>query len=130
MGTYSKTTKNPHSNMRKPGTEPVDDPVVARIIELLEEQSRTQKQLTEYLGLANGVFTKWRYHGGKSYMTHIDRIAEFFGVTPNDLLRGLDTDVSLDTLTESEIELVKNYRSLTDEVRKVISANLKLLTGN
>jgi transcriptional regulator with XRE-family HTH domain len=116
--------------MRKPGTERVDDPVVARIIELLEEQSRTQKQLTEYLGLANGVFTKWRYHGGKSYMTHIDRIAEFFGVTRSDLLTGLDTDVSLDTLTESEIELVKNYRSLTDEARKVISANVKLLAGN
>lgn len=63
-------------------------------------------------------------------MTHIDRIAEFFGVTPNDLLRGLDTDVSLDTLTENEIELVKNYRSLTDEARKIISANVKLLTEN
>lgn len=65
-------------------------------------------------------------------MTHIDRIAEFFGVsvTPNDLLRGLDTDVSLDTLTESEIELGQNYRSLTDEARKIISANVKLLTGN
>ena len=116
--------------LRKPSTEPVDDPVVARIVGLLEEQKKTQKQLIEYLGLANGVFTKWRYHGGKSNMTHIDRIAEFFGATPNDLLRGLDTDISLDTLTENEIELVKNYRSLTDEARRIISANVKLLAGN
>lgn len=44
--------------MRKPSTEPVDDPVVARTVGLLEEQKKTQKQLIEYLGLANGVFTK------------------------------------------------------------------------
>ena len=116
--------------MRKPNNEPVDDPVVARIIELLMEQKKTQKQLVEYLGLANGIFTKWRYHGGKSYMIHIDQIAEYFGLTPNDLLRGLRTDISLETLTEDEIELVKNYRALTDEARKLISANARLLKRN
>lgn len=116
--------------MRKPNTEPVDDPIVARIVELLEEQKKTQKQLVEYLGLANGMFTKWKYHGGKSYMIHIDQIAEFFGLTPNDLLRGLNTNVSLETLTENEIELVKNYRALTDEAREIISANVRLLKRN
>lgn len=115
--------------MRKPSTEPVDDPVLARIIELLGEQEKTQKQLVEYLGLTNGVFTKWRYHGGKSYLTYIDHIAEFFGVTPNELLRGLDANVSLETLTEQEIELVKNYRCLSNEARKIISANVVLLAG-
>ena len=78
--------------MRKPSTEPVDDPVVARIVGILEEEKKTQNQLIEYLGLANGVSIKWKYHGGKSYMTHIDRITritEFFGVTPDDLLREL-----------------------------------------
>ena len=40
--------------LRKPSTEPVDDPVVARIVGLLEEQKKTQKQLIEYLGLQTG----------------------------------------------------------------------------
>lgn len=115
--------------MRESNTGQINDPVVARIDELLEAQKKTQKQLVEYLGLTNGGFTKWRYHGGKSYINHIDQIVDFLGVTPNELLRGLKTDIYVSSLTTDEIELTRNYHVLTVDARKVISADIKLLAG-
>ena len=42
------------------------------------------------------------------------------------LIRG--HEIKSDSLTSQETELMDNYRKLTDEGRKIISANVKLLS--
>lgn len=113
--------------MRIPKHDPVEDPVIERILELLSQQGKTQKDLTTYLELDSGAFTRWRYKNSKSYMSYIDRIAEFFCVSPNYLLNGIDDDVNMETMTAAEVELVKNYRMLGADVKRLISDNTRML---
>ena len=113
--------------MRVSSKTPVNDPVVNRILRLLEEQGKTQKDLVSYLGLGNGAFTRWRYNGVKSYMEHIEGIAAFLRVTPMYLLNGEEGAVTLESLNKTEIELIANFRRLDAERKELISKNAKLL---
>ena len=87
---------------------------------LLDEQGKTQKDLIQFLGLANGVFTTWRYHGVKSYMKYIDEISDFFGTEPGYILYGETEAVNLRSLTTAEIELIECYRKADAEKQDVI----------
>jgi len=53
---------------------------------LLREQKKTQKELMDYLGLGKTAFTGWKNGSNTSYKKHIDKIAEFFGVSTDYLL--------------------------------------------
>ena len=66
--------------MRVPERKAVDDKVIERMLEVMREKRISQRELVEYLGLANGTFTSWKYKGDKSYMSFMDRIAEYLGV--------------------------------------------------
>ena len=62
-------------------------------------------------------------------MDHIDSIADYFGVTPNYLIRGEDGEVGVETLSQEEIELILNVRQLANEKRRLIFDNAKWLNG-
>ena len=83
---------------------------------------KNDQDLIDYLGLANGTFTSWRYKGGKSYLLHIDKIAEFLEVTPNYLLKGIDENVNKDTLSAIEIELISLFRRMEIDKRQTFIA--------
>lgn len=106
--------------MRKPMNEQSDDPVLVRIMELLKEQGKTEKELVLSIGLGATTFNRWKYGGQKSFMKHLDEISEFLGVTPGYLLKGEDDDVYNDT----EKDLIRMYRTLGYDnqqcVKKVI----------
>ena len=53
---------------------------------------------------------------GKSYYEHIAAIADRLGVTIDYLVRG--EELSVDSLTHNERELIENYRLLDDERKK------------
>lgn len=57
-----------------------------KILTLLKEHGKTQKQLMEYLGLGKTAFTGWKSGENTSYKKHIDKIAEFFDVSTDYLL--------------------------------------------
>lgn len=57
-----------------------------RILCLLKEQHKTQKQLMDFLGLGKTAFTGWKNGDNVSYKKHIDKIAEFFNVSTDYLL--------------------------------------------
>ena len=61
-------------------------PTLNKILNLLNEQNKTQKQLMEYLGLGKTAFTGWKSGKNTSYKKHIDKIADFFGVSIDYLL--------------------------------------------
>ena len=101
--------------MVEPKREMTDDPVVQRIVELLEERGITEKELIHRLGMSRGTFTAWKYGRVKSYQAHLNEIADILEVSPNMLLRGIDTEVNVETLSESEIRLIKAYRKMDNE---------------
>ena len=58
---------------------------------------------------------------------HIVRIADKLGVSVDYLLRV--TEVKTDTLTSQEIDQITDYQQLTDEEKRIISSNIKLLVN-
>ena len=61
-----------------------------KILKLLDEQGKTQKKLMDHLGLGKTAFTGWKNGSNTSYKQHIDKIAEFFGVS-TDYLLGIES---------------------------------------
>lgn len=56
------------------------------IIALLSEQGKTQKDLTDYLGITQNAFTDWKSGRIKSWNKHLPKIAEFLNVTVDYIL--------------------------------------------
>lgn len=98
--------------MREPQSQMSSDPVLHRILEMLQQRGRTDKELVEHLGLSNGAVTKWKYQKSKSYLTHIAAIADFVGVSPNYLLNGEDDEVNLESITGREVRLLQMFRAI------------------
>lgn len=57
-----------------------------KIILLLKEQGKKQIELCEYIGVKKNAFTSWKAGVNHSYKKHIDKIAEFLGVSTDYLL--------------------------------------------
>ena len=60
--------------------------VLHKIINLLEKHAKKQKDLTDFLGVSHNVFTEWKAGRNSSYMKHLPKIAEFFGVSVDYLI--------------------------------------------
>ena len=57
-----------------------------KIIHLLKEQNKKQIDLCEHIGVKKNAFTSWKAGVNHSYKKHIDKIAEFLGVSTDYLL--------------------------------------------
>lgn len=57
------------------------DIIIARTIELLKEQNKTQKQLSEFLKISPNAFTNWKAGLNSSYKKYVYAIADFFNVS-------------------------------------------------
>ena len=60
--------------------------VLNKILLLLEEKKLDQRDLSDYLGLSKNTMTGWKNGNNKSYMKHLPKIAEFFGVSADYLI--------------------------------------------
>jgi transcriptional regulator with XRE-family HTH domain len=98
--------------MRNTNRTVADEPVLNRILETMKEKGVNQQDVAQYLGLGNGAFTKWKYDNGKSYMKHLNRIAEYLGVSRTYLLKGINEVVKDEKLSEKEKRLVEVFREL------------------
>lgn len=101
-----------------------------KIIQLLDEQNKNQKELTDYLCISKNVFTDWKSGRNKSYTKHLPKIAEFFGVTVDYLVSDSDVKektpaISESDLTEEELELVQMFRSLSEESKAIIMGGVR-----
>ena len=103
--------------MRQTKKKVVKNPIVERIIDVLNVRSISQNELIDHLGLGNGAFTRWKYDGGKSYMKYIDEIADYLNVSKDSLLYGTNDGNTELQLLPSEIDTYKKLRELTEEQR-------------
>ena len=49
---------------------------IERISELLKKQNKTQKELTDYLGVSKNLFTEWKAGRNHSYWKYLKEIAD------------------------------------------------------
>ena len=113
--------------MRQTTKKMTKDPVLLRILESLNEQGKTEKDLVMYLGLGNGAFTHWKYENQKSFMIHINQIADFLGVSPNYLLRGIEEEDGIETMSKAEKNMIKMYRKLNHDKQSLIKKTISYL---
>lgn len=113
--------------MRTATRKMTDDPVVHRILDQLKLQTKTEKDLERYLGLSNGSISAWKFANVKTYVKQIDRITEYLGVSKEYLLEGTDEYVNKDTLTATEIKLIKTFRLMGNEQQKCFMKNGEFL---
>ena len=114
--------------MRPTSRKVTGNPVMQRILELLKEQGKTEKELIQYLGLANGAFTPWKFGDTKGYMKYIEPMSTFFEVSHNYLLRGVDDEINPETLSIKEIRLIQGYRKMTEKQKKNVLQTVSLFT--
>ena len=84
---------------------------VERIIGLLKQQCKTQKDLADYLGIKNQVITDWKTGKTKTFYDFIPEIADFFDV-PADKLFGRSFEIKKNNAPDD------SYRS---ELKKIVS---------
>lgn len=80
---------------------------ISIILELLNDSGKNQKELTEYIGITEAVFSQWKSKSSKSYNKYLDKIAEYFDVSTDYLLG--KTDIKKEPpKSERLIELLKD----------------------
>lgn len=89
-----------------------------RIIYLCKKHNKTQKDLTDYLGLEKSTFTSWKKGKTASYEKHINKIAEFFNVSTDYLLNDKDSAIPTEyqSLITSYQELSKDNQQLLQDI--------------
>ena len=88
--------------------------VIDRILQLLKEKNRSQKELAAYLGVAATIISSWKKEQSHSYYSYIDKIAEY-----------LETDVAeLNELVAEEKAIPRGY-----SVYKHVSPSGKIYIG-
>jgi transcriptional regulator with XRE-family HTH domain len=107
--------------MRKNKNEITDDPVVLRILKILQKQKKTGKDLERELGLSNGTVSKWKYLGIKSYKNHLETIAEYLNVSVEELQNGFEED----ELNADEKCVIAMYRKLSTDERCYMKQTIK-----
>ena len=100
------------------------DPVFVRIDQLLHDQGKQQKELIDYLSMARNTYVNWKTQKNKSYMKHINEIADFFNISPNYLIRG---DEPRGNNSDYENELIRHFRKLNSQNSKIIFDLIKAL---
>lgn len=81
-----------------------------RIFYLLEKQSRTAKELGDFIGVRPSSISAWKTEGSYPSSKYIIRISEFFGVSIEYLFTGKDSRLS--NLSKQENELLETYNQL------------------
>lgn len=104
--------------------------ILDNILNEMKKQKKTQKELTDFLGITKNVFTDWKNGKNKSYMKYLPQIAIFLNVSVDHLL-GTEKTTAPEERSLSEIE--KELLSLTadmdeDERNAVLGYASRLLS--
>lgn len=79
-----------------------------RIIAILSTQQKTQKDLTDYIGLQKGVFTQWKAAGSTSYLKQIVNLLYLFDIYVSQGVK-LHSYIDLDKLVNARMTRHPTY---------------------
>lgn len=94
--------------------------VSERIERLLADQGKSQQRLLEVLRMNRSTYSNWKLGKSKSYLKHISEIAEFMGVSPSYLLRGIEDGPEDGTKAASEDEMLRVFRKLSTKKQECV----------
>ena len=94
--------------------------ILDNVLRIMFEKNISQKELADYLGIRNYQVSEWKNGKTKSYMKHLDKIAEFLNVPLSELMRdrndspdlsrsGSSVADELTDLTQDELNEVRKY---------------------
>ena len=106
--------------MRTPIRTMTDDPVLLRIMDLLKRNGHTEKDLLRNLNLKDTTFKRWKFENSKSFMQHIDKIADYLGVSIDYLIRGFINEGTTVSFVAEEKEIIDTYRKLSRRRQEMI----------
>lgn len=91
------------------------------ISDLLKEQKKTQKDLTDFLGITKNAFTNWKNGDNTSYLKKLPEISDFFNVSVDYLLgkTNIPNSSELDEqLKDEQFALWGEVKDLTDDEKQ------------
>ena len=83
------------------------------ILVILKRKNFHQKDLTDYLGLTKNTFTNWKAGRSESWRKYLPQIAEFLGVTVDELL-GAPTAAGIYPFTLPQKRVIELLTRLDD----------------
>lgn len=83
---------------------------IDKIIEFLNLKGLTQKELTDYLDIDKSTFSQWKNGKSQSFNKYISRIAEFLGVSTDELIGSGDVGTEPVYLDDETRELIDTLR--------------------
>ena len=95
------------------------------LIALCAKNEITPSALVKKLSIANGAVTKWK-NGAIPHQTTLHKIADYFGVTTEQLVNDLPLE-ELKGLDEKDTEILNMYSRLSDEHKKQALSYLQYL---
>lgn len=97
---------------------------IDKIIQQLNIIGKTQKDLTDYLGVDKSTFSAWKSNKSKSYLKYIKQISVFLGISVENLLNN-----DSEKLPEEYIILSRKMKKMTPEQLKQLSDVAKVMFG-
>lgn len=83
--------------------------ILDKIQFLLKSQGKTQKELTDHLGVSKATFSQWKSGCSKSYLRFLPQIADFFSVSVDYLLGKTEEKTPSAPSAESTLDEKKKY---------------------
>ena len=85
--------------------------ILERITAELNRQGKTQKELIDFLDLANGVYSSWKAGRSRNFCEHLGEISRFLNISAEYLVVGSVAEKTVEN--EREQELLEWYRKLS-----------------
>ena len=105
--------------MPKNNSVSANSAILNNILHLLKVKGVRQSDLARYLGISRNSVSQWKANKSTSYMNYIDKLAEFFDVSVDELLHPDKTNLYDSFISKDELELLDLYRSVTEQDMKI-----------
>ena len=86
-----------------------------KILSILSTENKSQKELTDYLGIQKSAVTQWKLGKNTSYLKHISKIADFLGVSTDYLLGTEQKEKAPSQLSERANRILEAVNRLSVE---------------
>lgn len=96
-----------------------------RITMLIEDKGITQQEFLRSIGLNKSALSDWKKGINKSYKKHIDKIADYFGVSVDYLLG--KTDIPSTPTPEQRDEFAEETKDLSPDERERVKEYIKFV---
>ena len=93
--------------------------ILNSILHLLKVKGVRQSDLARYLGISRNSVSQWKVNKSTSYMNYMDKLADFFDVSVDELLHPDKTNLYDSFIAKDELELLDLYRSVTEQDMKI-----------